>query len=282
MTDIKVTELEHALAPIKWDILGLSEIRREGLHIEDRGNYIFYLYGIKKGEKGVGFMIKKQQHTIVLDFVPLSERVALLQVEIHKKPFSIVQIYAPTKICSDDEIEDFYKTLESAMEQCHRNTILMGDMNAKIGHPEPCEDIVMGPYGFGERNVRGQMFINFCHQHKLKVANTMFKKSDELRWTWLHPNGKVRNEIDFIATNIPKYIINFCALKNFLHPSDHRMIRVTLSIETKKPSRIHYQKKSLNFKINNESFQEELHTLLENEGTIQIYYKLTYKDKKNF
>ncbi|CAH2098211.1 unnamed protein product [Euphydryas editha] len=206
--EMRIIELEYAISQIKWDIIGLAEVRREGYRIEDRGSYLLYYFGKTKGEKGVGFLVKKQRGTEVHDFIALSERVALLQVNIYGTMFSLIQVYAPTTAASEAEIENMYNDLDEAISKCTKNIIFMGDMNAKIGKPECHERLVMGDYGYGNRNCRGKMFIHFCLQNKLKIVNTMFKKPKKLRWTWMSPDGKSMNEIDFIATNIPKNVQN--------------------------------------------------------------------------
>ena len=40
-TNEKRIELELAIAEIKWDIIGISEMRRHGEGIEDYGDYIY-------------------------------------------------------------------------------------------------------------------------------------------------------------------------------------------------------------------------------------------------
>lgn len=44
-TTEKLLELEIALLKIKWDILGISKVRRVGNHIEEHNGYILYYIG---------------------------------------------------------------------------------------------------------------------------------------------------------------------------------------------------------------------------------------------
>ena len=48
---------------------------------------------------------------------------------------SIIQVYAPTRASSEEEIEDFYSDLEDAHKKCGNQdiVIVMGDLNAKVG-----------------------------------------------------------------------------------------------------------------------------------------------------
>ncbi|CAK1583414.1 unnamed protein product [Parnassius mnemosyne] len=155
------------------------------------------------------------------------------------------------------------------------HTKFMGDMNAKIGYPEQNEQLVMGNFGYGTRNKRGEIFIHFCLQHRLKIANTTFNKPNGLRWTWKTPDGKSQNETDFIATNISKTLENFTVISKLHHPSDHRMVRITMSVQNNKESRVHYSKATTNTELNNTD--EESPSLSDYDDDIQ---KINNKLKK--
>lgn len=57
--ETQIYEFESAMHKIKWDIVRISETRREGERLVKRknGNY-FYLYGEKKGYRGTGFYVR--------------------------------------------------------------------------------------------------------------------------------------------------------------------------------------------------------------------------------
>ena len=90
-----------------------------------------------------------------------------------------------------------------------------------------------GPYGLGTGNARGDSLINFAVRHQLKIMNTMFKKSPNRRWTWISPNGHTKNEIDFILTNRPHTFTDVSVINSLNTGSDHRMVRGSLTINTK-------------------------------------------------
>ena len=70
---------------------------------------------------------------------------------------------------------------------------VIGDFNAKIGagycHEE--EKAVIGKFGLGERNKRGDNLVDFCISNYLVVANTLFQQHPRrLYWSWLLPWGR--------------------------------------------------------------------------------------------
>lgn len=79
----------------------------------------------------------------------------------------------------------------------------MGDFNSKVGK-EKVNDIV-GPYGLGTRNPRGDRLIPFCQEENFIIMNTFYKLPPRRIYTWKSladsPTHIVRNQIDFIMVN---------------------------------------------------------------------------------
>lgn len=56
-------------------------------------------------------------------------------------------------ICITEEVEWFYDDVNTAVQEVTTNyTILMGDLNAKIGHKQDVSEFVVGLHGYGNRN----------------------------------------------------------------------------------------------------------------------------------
>ncbi|GBP48072.1 hypothetical protein EVAR_85687_1 [Eumeta japonica] len=55
-------------------------------------------------------------------------------------------------------------------------------------------------------------------------------------WTLISPDGKTKNEIDFITTNRASYFTNFSVIKRFNFNTNHRLIRAELkTYQPRKP-----------------------------------------------
>ncbi|GBP35311.1 Probable pre-mRNA-splicing factor ATP-dependent RNA helicase mog-1 [Eumeta japonica] len=83
-----LTELTYALKQIKWDIIGLSEVRRMGEIIISHPDYILYHIGETQGHHGVGFIIKQHIAKNVEEFIGISERIAVMNIKLpgYKSP----------------------------------------------------------------------------------------------------------------------------------------------------------------------------------------------------
>lgn len=235
-------ELEQALQEIKVDILGLSEIRKSGEDIIERTNGdIWYHLGTTPGQKGVGFIIKKQVKHLIHNIVGVSERIAVLVIKEKRQKITIIQAYAPTSASSDNEIEEFYDLLETTIDKYRSPIIIVvGDFNSKIGWRDTGEEETIGAHGYGTRNDRGTRLIQFAQAQELKVLNTYFKKQPQKRWTWRSPDGKTFNEVDFILGNTLRVIKDINVVQKLKFDTDHRMVRAVLKIPRGNP----YQSKS--------------------------------------
>ncbi len=140
----------------------------------------------------------------------------------------------PTSTHDDEEVDKLYEEVEQALKtpKTHYNLVI-GDFNAKIGLRRDGEEEVMGQFCSGLRNDRGDKLIDFAISNRLKVMNRFFKKKLSRRWTWRSPDGKTKNEIDFILTNKPKIIQDVTVINKVNTGSDHRMIMCKVKIDTR-------------------------------------------------
>ncbi|XP_039285542.1 uncharacterized protein LOC120351667 [Nilaparvata lugens] len=81
--------------------------------------------------------------------------------------------------------------------------MILGDFNAKVGGGPQNE--VMGKFGLGVRNDRGDRLLTFCQENKMVLANTFFKLPKRRLYTWTSPRDRpgaiMRNQIDYITIN---------------------------------------------------------------------------------
>lgn len=194
---------------LKIDVLGMSEIRWPGSGVVRADGAVMYYSGSAEQDPnhrhGVAVAIDESINKYVNNFVPYSERCAVLQLNGHPFNINIIQVYAPTADKSDEDVEEFYQQIQDIMRGTKNGdiNIVMGDFNSKIGRGG-FENII-GEYGLGERNERGDRLLQFCQERSLVVANTWFKLPPRRIYTWKSPQDGpekiIRNQIDFIMIN---------------------------------------------------------------------------------
>lgn len=207
-----------------------------GEQIEQHEKYIFYHIGSTPGLHGVGFLVKKCYSECIQSFIGISERIAQLNINLPGyESISIIQIYAPTEIAPKDIKDSFYEELEKTLASAHKTIFLMGDFNGQIGERLPNEDGILGQFSTGKRNNNGQRLVSLAQAHNLRILNSFFKKKTNKKWTWISPNGNVKNEIDFILSNKPHFFKDVDTVNKFNFNTNHRMVRG--SIYQKKPKK---------------------------------------------
>lgn len=82
-------------------------MRRLGTKIEEYDNCILCYTGLTKGKYGVGFLINLYQKKNIENFIGISDRVELLNLNIEGNKISFIQVYAPTETAKGEEIEAF-------------------------------------------------------------------------------------------------------------------------------------------------------------------------------
>lgn len=227
---------------LEIDILGISEMRWPGTGQCEIGEHQIFYSGedSTNHRNGVGIIINSKIRKAVLGFIPISDRVAILKINTSPCKLNIVQVYAPTSESDEEDVEHFYSDIRKALKQTRKEetTILMGDFNAKVGKGKI--EGVMGDWGLGARNERGETLIQFCKEMEFIISNTYFKLPPRRLYTWKSPADSeeniVRNQIDFILIN-KRFRNSLSSVKTYPGadvPSDHNLLLGTLKIKLKK------------------------------------------------
>ena len=110
----------------------------------------------------------------------------MISVLFQDKPFNMIaiQVYAPTSITEEAEVEQFYEDLQDLLELTPKKDVLfiIRDWNAKVGSQETPG--VTGRFGLGIRNEAGQRLTEFCQEKALVIANTLFQQHKRRFYTW--------------------------------------------------------------------------------------------------
>ncbi|VDP26957.1 unnamed protein product [Schistosoma margrebowiei] len=128
--------------------------------------------------QGVALMLSKVSRNALVGWESHGSRITKASFKTKKEGIlmNIIQCYAPTNDSNDDIKDQFYERLQSFIERCPRKdlSILMGDLNAKVGIDNTGYEDIMGRHGLGERNENGERFANLCASNKLVNGGTIF------------------------------------------------------------------------------------------------------------
>jgi hypothetical protein len=164
-------------------ILGIAEARwnEAGQTRLTSGETIIYSGHMEENaahSDGVAIMISKEAQRTLIGWEPVSARVITAKFKTsHKRiALNIIQCYTPTNDADVELKEEVYQMLEKTTRKSSEKdiTILLGDMNAKVGNENTGYEQVMGKHGLGTMNVTGQLFANFCANYNLVIGGTIF------------------------------------------------------------------------------------------------------------
>ena len=192
-------------------------------------------------------MLSQKARRSLQGYNPVSPRVITARFSAKPLNITVIQVYAPTSMSSNKDIDDFYGELEEVLNDSPKKDInvIMGEWNAKIGRDLDGWETEMGRSGYGERNERGERLLDFAVQHNMYICNTKFQQKPCRKWTWVSPNGDVKNMIDLILID-KRWISSVQQCRSFQEAdieSDHSLVIANMILKLKRQVNRPYVKK---------------------------------------
>ncbi|KAK3571395.1 hypothetical protein QTP86_010707 [Hemibagrus guttatus] len=243
----------------KVDILCVQETRWKGSKARSIGaGFKLFYYGVDSKRNGVGVVLKEFVRN-VLEVKRVSDRVMSLKLEFEGVMLNVVSGYAPQVSCELEEKERFWSELDEVMESIPtgERVVIGADFNGHVGEGNTGDEEVMGKFGVKERNLEGQMVVDFAKRMDMGVVNTYFQKREEHRVTY--KSGGRRTQVDYIL----------CRRGNLKEISDckvvvgesvarqHRMVVCRMTLMVCKTKRSKIEKKTKWWKLKKEECCEE-------------------------
>lgn len=235
---------------------------------------------------GLGFAInEKKMKERFKSFTSISDRIAELTFDLDKdKQLVLINVYAPTQArvnSNEQERETFYEQLEAQvrMHDTRRtHLVIAGDFNSKVGKRANL-DRCMGAYTRGRRNDNRHRLAEFCHEHELLLANSLFRHRACHMTTWVgsrhdketQKTVPIYNQIDYVIVKQHQraYITDARAYSGTTTNSDHRIVIMTWSLKFKRATR--QQAKTVTKYDTNK---------LANDTAVQIEYQADYDERR--
>ncbi|KAK3514176.1 hypothetical protein QTP70_005260 [Hemibagrus guttatus] len=200
----KGRELADMMERRKVDILCVQETRWKGSKARSIGaGFKLFYYGVDSNRNGVGVVLKEEFVRNVLEVKRVSDRVMSLKIEIEGVMLNVVSGYAPQVGCELEEKERFWSELDEVIESIPTGERVVIGADFNVGDEE-----VMGKFGVKERNLEGQMVVDFAKGMDMAVVNTYFQKREEHRVTY--KSGDLEKAYD----RVPREELWYCMRKS--------------------------------------------------------------------
>ena len=166
-------------------------------------NYNFFWFGKAPEEPriyGTGFAISKRLANCTQTPYAVSDRISVLRLSTKQGDIRIINAYAPTLAASAEDKDSFYCQLEDTIRDSSSSerTILLGDLNARVGSDHTSWPECLGKFGVGKINDNGQRLLELCSRNNLCVTNTLFPGKPHRKVSWCHPRSKTWHQLDFV------------------------------------------------------------------------------------
>ncbi|KAK3535634.1 hypothetical protein QTP70_018436, partial [Hemibagrus guttatus] len=207
----KGRELADMMERKKVDILCVQETRWKGSKARSIGaGFKLFYHGVDSKRNGVGVVLKEEFVRNVLEVKRVSDRVMSLKLEIEGVMLNVVSGYAPQVGCELEEKERFWSELDEVMESIPtgERVVIGADFNGHVGEGNTDDEEVMGKFGVKERNLEGQMVVDFAKRMDMAVVNTYFQKREGHRVTY--KSGDLEKAYD----RVPREELWYCMRKS--------------------------------------------------------------------
>ena len=241
------------------DILGISECRwvKAGRMKLATGQTLIYSGNDEVHEGGVAMMISQETVKSLMEWNPISQRILTARFYSRYRKVTIIQVYAPHNEKDDEEKDQFYQELQEVIEGCNKNdiTIVMGDLNAKVGRDNSGFERTMGVHGLGIRNDNGERLCEFGQLNGLVIVGTLFPHKEIHKAAWVSADGRTRNQIDHLLiggqwrTSVQDSRVYRGADNN----SDHYLVKTNIKLRLQ----AHRNKRKVKPKLNVERLKDE-------------------------
>ncbi|KAK3532054.1 hypothetical protein QTP86_003542 [Hemibagrus guttatus] len=133
-----------------------------------------------------------------------------LKLEIEGVMLNVVSGYAPQVGCELEEKERFWSELDEVMESIPtgERVVIGADFNGHVGEGNTGDEEVMGKFGVKERNLEGQMVVDFAKRMDMAVVNTYFQKREEHRVTYKS------GDLEKVYDRVPREELWYCMRKS--------------------------------------------------------------------
>ena len=224
----------------------------------DLQGYSFVYSGFsKKSAGGVAVICNPDVQILDIEHV-MSGRI--LRVRLNHLGIKLMAwcVYSPTNVAAKDPEKaeaaktSFYRPLDKSVKAMKKDypgyhCIIAGDWNATIGRNALKTEYVGLNLDDYDTTDNGDRLCSFANEHRLYIANTVFKSKDIHRKTWVSADKKTEKRLDYFLVDkfLWKSSMSCRAYipASEIYESDHRLLGLRVRLPSKRQRRNIFQKR---------------------------------------
>ena len=231
------------------DVACLSEVRipqsgRKTIKVpQAEKTYNLYYSGVSdnSGLHGVAFALSNKASASLLEWEPISPRLARIRLRGSVFNISVFSVYAPTNDSSETEKDNFYAALQTAVSRVPSSDMLImaGDWNARPGRNDETSRRYLGNFSIGNRCPNGDRMLDFAVSNSCVLTSTRFRHPDNHLVTWYSNDGVTKAQIDhmLVRSRWASCVLDCRAYRGaetgHKSGSDHTLVRAKLALRLK-------------------------------------------------
>uniref|UniRef100_H3A352 Endonuclease/exonuclease/phosphatase domain-containing protein n=1 Tax=Latimeria chalumnae TaxID=7897 RepID=H3A352_LATCH len=188
---------------------------------------------------GVAIILEPPLAKRIEHVVYISDRIIGLVLKVKHCKIGVIQVYAAQQGRPSHETAAFFDQLQSTVDKLpnYDKTVILGDMNTHVGTSRVSIEHIIGAFGIGDRNKKGER--DFCIRNNYAVMNTFFMHRPSHKWAWYRWSKKAgmyteKSMIDLVLTNDKRIINDVKTLPSVCLDSDHRLVLVKVHLQKPK------------------------------------------------
>ena len=258
-------EVALMLARRNADICCVQEVRYKSDSTTTLGDglqrYKFWYSSNPSGANGVGILVRQELAVNVIEVERFCDRIMRIKLVLGKTIYHVFSVYAPQVGRTTAEKDEFREKLEDTLASVNDNEgiIIGGDLNCHLGIDNTGYEEVMGLYGYGVQNEDGVALLDICKNHRLKVANTVFRKDPEKLITY--KSGGVSTQLDLILwkPRLDISLINCKVIPGEECLTQHRLVRADFKLKKWRKKKWRGPKKIKAWRLKNPDVRQEFY-----------------------
>jgi hypothetical protein len=273
-TMLKTGKMQEIADQIVGSQIQIQEIRWRGYSLLKKDKYSIYYScnPIPTGQARRGFIIQKPVMNKILGFEPISDRICKLRVKGKFHNITLINIYAPTEDKEEDIKEQFYEELQRVQDRVPKYdlTIILGDMNAKLGKEKAFSQVVGLHTLHNTSNENGELVANYAISNDMFLISTNFQHRKIHTGTWLSLDHQTLNQIDhaMVSKGKMRLIHDVRSKRGHYCDSDHFLVQIKikqklLTIKNSQTQKYKWDRQLLNQTKKNNKYQEHLQSTLQ-------------------
>ncbi|KAF6201218.1 hypothetical protein GE061_005665 [Apolygus lucorum] len=118
---------------------------------------------------------------------------------VRGRDWELLRDVRPLRSKLPNQKEAFYEALQRILDGGRQETLILGDINGRVGNNILGYEKVLGRHGEVTRNDSGKRLLQFCINNNLAVYNTFYPHKDIHKYTREEPTLQQRSLIDYVV-----------------------------------------------------------------------------------